>query len=57
MFREDGVISIQYTDGRVYTVHKDGTKMFMTADQSEIIIEKENYATVRVKVGVRANQS
>lgn len=57
MFRDDGVISIQYTDGRVYTVHKDGTKMFTTSDQSEIVIEREDFACVRVKLGVRMNEN
>lgn len=53
MFRDDGVISISYTDGWTYTVHKDGTKMFTAADSSEIVIEKEGLATVKVKLGVR----
>ena len=54
MFREDDVISILYTDGRIYTVHKDGTRMFTSSDETEIVIEKEGYATVRIRLGVRS---
>lgn len=52
MFRDDDVISIQYTDGKIYTVHKDGTWMFSEADGSMITVEREGYSTVKVWVGV-----
>ena len=46
------LISIQYTDGKIYTVHKDGTWMFSEADGSMITVEREGYSTVKVWVGV-----
>lgn len=51
MIREDGVVTVTYEDGSVFCQHKDGTKMHTSADKTEIMIEKKNYASHTIKIG------
>ena len=49
MKREDKVEVVYYPDGAIYTQHKDGTKIWTSPNKDEIIVEHENYATVKVR--------
>ena len=48
--REDNLILIKHEDGRLYTRHKDGTLMMTSKDESSIIVQKQKYAPVMIKL-------
>lgn len=55
MIREDEIVSVVYKDGSMYCQHRDGTRFHTSADKSEIRIEKRNFASHCVKVGVESD--
>jgi hypothetical protein len=48
MVREDGVVTVTYKDFSKLTQHRDGTRIFTNAEGTQITVEKENYAPIRV---------
>lgn len=57
MIREDEIVSVTYKDGSRYCQHRDGTKFHISADQSEIRIEKQGFSSHCVKVGKEETNS
>ena len=53
MIREDKVMTIRFKDGSLYCQHADGTLMKTSADGNEVRIEKEGYAPIICKRGLR----
>ena len=56
MIREDSTVSITYADGKLFTQHCDGTKILTSADGLVIVVEKENFAPVRVNLNISKTQ-
>jgi hypothetical protein len=50
MIREDEIVSVTYKDGSMYCQHRDGTKFHTSADQTEIRVEKRNFASHIIKI-------
>jgi hypothetical protein len=47
--RSDLVIIVKFKDGSRYTQHHDGTKIWTNSQETEIIVEHDNYSTVKVR--------
>ena len=48
MIREDQVTVIKYQDNQQITMHKEGTKMHISADKSSILVESPMYSPIRI---------
>ncbi|EGR30654.1 hypothetical protein IMG5_126590 [Ichthyophthirius multifiliis] len=48
IIREDQTLIIKYIDGSVYTKHFDGTQIYTAQDKNTIIIEHNDFATIKV---------